>query len=78
MPNANDINIFAPNTINNDIWPHGRDFPCTRHETWPAALRQIFQPVTGGNQLYSDPRGGEWVVLPDISPDFGQVRKGLG
>ena len=78
MPDANDINIFASNAINDNVGPDGRDFPCARHETKPAALRQIFKPVTGGNQLYGDPRGGEWVVLPDIGPDFGRVRQGLG
>ena len=77
MPDAHDFDIYISNTINDHIGPNRRDFPCACDQTRTTALRQIFQPITGGDQLNRDTGSGERIVLSDIGSDFGQIREGL-
>ena len=78
MPDTEDFNARSGNPIDDHVGPDHRQFPRPGNQARPAALGQIFEPVTSRDELHRDACGCVRVLVADVLADMGEVIECLG
>ena len=77
VPDADDLDGFGREPVDDDIWSDERDFARSWYETRSTSLWKMLQCVAGGHQLDSDAGCRGRVAVANVGPDFGEVGEGF-